>query len=160
MKKTIIMTIALLCMMVQGIWAQNAVITVSTAEELTSAITDGANIQLTANIQLSSYLDVDGKNVTIDLNGHTLSRNLTEHDHAGHVIYAHNGSTLTLTSSVAGGSIEGGKANNGGAINIRHGNTVSATDITFRNNSAADHAGGGHGAAYSRGFEGWDDDEE
>ena len=133
--------LVLLCLLVQGIWAQNAVITVSTAEELTSAITDGANIQLTANIQLSSYLDVDGKNVTIDLNGHTLSRNLTEHDHAGHVIYAHNGSTLTLTSSVAGGSIEGGKANNGGAINIRHGNTVSATDITFRNNSAADHAG-------------------
>ena len=141
MKKTIIMTIALLCMMVQGIWARNAVITVSTAEELTSAITDGANIQLTANIQLSSYLDVDGKNVTIDLNGHTLSRNLTEHDHAGHVIYAHNGSTLTLTSSVAGGSIEGGKANNGGAINIPHGNTVSATNVIFQNNSAADHAG-------------------
>ena len=32
-------------------------------------------------------------------------------------------------------------ANNGGAINIPHGNTVSATSITFRNNSAADHAG-------------------
>jgi hypothetical protein len=133
--------LVLLCLLVQGIWAQNSVITVSTAKELTSAITDGANIQLTANIQLSSYLDVDGKNVTIDLNGHTLSRNLTEHDHAGHVIYAHNGSTLTLTSSVAGGSIEGGRANNGGAINITHGSTVSATNVIFQNNSAADHAG-------------------
>ena len=134
--------LVLLCLMVQGIWAQNSVITVSTAKDLTDAIADGAsNIQLSDNIQLGSYLDIDGKTVTIDLNGYTLSRNLTEHGSAGHVIYVQGGSTLTLTSSVAGGSIEGGKANNGGAINIPHGNTVSATNVIFQNNSAADHAG-------------------
>ena len=134
--------LVLLCLLVQGIWAQNAVTTVSTTEELIDAIAYGeSNIQLSDNIQLGSYLDIGGKNVTIDLNGHTLSRNLTEHGSAGHVIYVHGGSTLTLTSSVAGGSIEGGKANNGGAINIPHGNTVSATNVIFQNNSAADHAG-------------------
>ena len=109
---------------------------------MTGAIANGANIQLTADIQLDSYLDIDGKTVTIDLNGHSLSRHLSDYDHAGHVIWAHNGSTLTLTSTAEGnGIIEGGMANNGGAIHIPHGNTVSATNVTFRNNTAREHAG-------------------
>ena len=41
--------LVLLCLLVQGICAQNAVTTVSTATELTDAIADNAsNIQLTA----------------------------------------------------------------------------------------------------------------
>ena len=72
--------LVLLCLMVQGIWAQNSVITVSTAKDLTDAIADGAsNIQLSDNIQLGSYLDINGKTVTIDLNGYMLRRNLNEH---------------------------------------------------------------------------------
>ena len=122
-----------------GAWAQTSV---STEKQLTDAIADGAeNIQLARDVQLNMYLDIDGKTVAIDLNGHKLSRNLTANSHDGHVIWAHNGSNLTLISSVTGGSIEGGKANNGGAIHIPHGNTVTATNVTFRNNSAADHAG-------------------
>ena len=123
-----------------GAWAQTTT-SVSTETELKNAITNGANIQLTENIQLSNYLNINGKTVTIDLNGHKLSRNLSSHNSGGHVIYANGGCNLTLVSSVDGGSIEGGKANNGGAIHIPHGNTVTATNITFRNNSAADHAG-------------------
>ena len=131
---------ALLYAVVPGAWAQTWT-EVSTKDDLVSSVTINAYIKLTEDIELGSYLNINGVTVTIDLNGHTLSRNLTEHDHAGHVIYVHNSSTLTLTSSVAGGSIEGGKANNGGTINITHGNTVTATSITFQNNSAADHAG-------------------
>lgn len=123
-----------------GAWAQTTT-SVSTETELKNAITNGANIQLTENIQLNNYLNIEGVTVTIDLNGHKLSRNLNSYGSEGHVIWAHNGSNLTLTSSVAGGSIEGGMANNGGAIHIPHGNTVTANNITFRNNSAAGHAG-------------------
>ena len=140
--------IALLCASLfggwgAGAWAQNAVTPVSTEEELTTAIGRGdANICLSGNIYLSSYLDIDNKTVTIDLNGHSLSRHLSEYDHAGHVIWAHGGSNLTLTSSAERkGIIEGGMANNGGAIHIPNGNTVSATNITFQNNSALQHAG-------------------
>ncbi len=122
-------------------WAQSPT-SVSTETELTGAITNGATvIQLSADIQLSKYLDIDGKTLTIDLNGHKLSRNLSTHTNSGHVIWAHNGSDLTLTSSVTGGSIEGGKANNGGAIHIPDGNKVTAENVTFRNNTALDHAG-------------------
>ena len=135
------MTLLLTVLTTTGAWAQS-ISSVSTEKQLTDAIADGAtNIQLTADIQLSKYLDIDGKTVTIDLKGYKLSRNLSEHNSQGHVIWAHNNSNLTLTSSVVGGSIEGGKANNGGAIHIPYGNMVSATNVIFKNNSAADHAG-------------------
>ena len=97
MKKKLLFILTLLCLMVQGICAQTAV---TTEKQLTDAIADGAtNIQLAENIQLSKYLDIDGVTVTIDLNGHKLSRNLNEHGSAGHVIYVHGGSNLTLTST-------------------------------------------------------------
>ena len=115
---------------------------VETEIQLLHAIEDGQkSIKLDADIQLSKYLDIDGRTLTLDLNGHKLSRRLNEHGSAGHVIWAHNGSDLKLTSSLTGGSIEGGKANNGGAIHIPHGNKVTANNVIFRNNSAADHAG-------------------
>ena len=122
-----------------GAWAQT---TVTTEDLLNKAIADGVtNIQLAGDIQLSNYLNIDGKTVTIDLNGYTLSRRLSDYDHAGHVIWAHGGCNLTLTSSNGNGFIEGGMANNGGAIHISHGNKVTAENVTFRNNSALEHAG-------------------
>ena len=92
------------------------------------------------DIRLSNYLNIDGRTVTIDLAGHKLYRSVGVYASTGHVIWAHGGSNLTLTSSVAGGSIEGGMANNGGAIHIPSGNTVTATNVTFNGNSAAEHA--------------------
>ena len=124
----------------QDAWAQT---TVTTAAELVDAVTvDNADIQLDANIQLSSYLNIDAKTVTIDLNGHKLYREIAGgHASDGHVIYVHNNAHLTLNNSTGTGSIEGGKANNGGAIFIEPGSTVNATGITFQNNSAGEHAG-------------------
>ena len=123
----------------QGVWAQT---TVTTAAQLVEAVKDdNANILLGADILLDSYLNIDGNTVTIDLNGHKLYRNVQEHSNTGHVIYVHNNATLTLNNSTGTGSIEGGKANNGGAIFIEPGSTVSATGVTFQNNSAGDHAG-------------------
>ena len=123
-----------------GAWAQTPV-TVGDESSLKGALSNGANLQLTADIVLEKYLNVNNMTVTIDLNGHKLSRNLSSHGSEGHVIWVHNGSTLTMTSSIEGGSIEGGKANNGGAIHIPYGNTVTAENVIFQNNSAADHAG-------------------
>ena len=133
--------LALLCAIAQGVWAQTFTI-VNSEEELYAAIEWPAQeIRLDKDILLSNYLNIKGVTLTIDLNGHKLYRNLREHGSEGHVIWAHGGCNLTLMSSVAGGSIEGGMANNGGAIHIPYGNTVSASNVIFRNNSAADHAG-------------------
>ena len=75
MKKHFLMMIALICMMMQGAWAQTEV---STKDELNSAITDGAYIRLTADIELSEKLTINsGQTVTIDLNCHKLSRSTT-----------------------------------------------------------------------------------
>ena len=81
-KKLFLLTIALLCAMVQGAWAQTEV---KTETELTEAIKWGGvngygpkSVKLTADISLSSRLDiVNGNRVTLDLNGHKLSRSLT-----------------------------------------------------------------------------------
>ena len=63
--------LALMCMVVQGVWAQTEV---STEDELNNAITDGAYIRLAADITLSEKLTINsGQTVTIDLNCHKLS---------------------------------------------------------------------------------------
>ena len=139
LKSSIILMAALLLTFAQGVWAQ----TVTTAGELTDAVgTDNASIVLGEDIQLASYLNINGKTVTIDLNGHKLSRNITGgHASNGHVIYVHNRASLTLANSTGTGRIEGGKALNGGAVFIEPGSTVSANGVTFQNNSAGEHAG-------------------
>ena len=135
--KRSIVIIATLLAVAQVTWAQTPV---TTASELTTAVgTDNASIVLENDIVLGSYLNIDGKTITITLNGHTLSRNITgSYASDGHVIYVHNTATLTINGT---GSIAGGKANNGGAIYIEPGSTVNATDVTFQNNSAGEHAG-------------------
>ena len=152
MKKRILWMIALLCAVAQGTWAQNAV-TVSTAAELTDAITDGANIQLTANIKLSNYLNIEGITVTIDLNGNKLYRELSSSADDGHIFWVHpngnnDGGHLTIedSSSEKNGSIEGGYATNGGGINVWPGCSLTISDVTFKNN----HAGNMGGAIFVR----------
>ena len=108
MRKYFFLTIALLCAVVQGAWAQTEV---STESALHSAIADGAHIRLTDNITLSAYLKI-GRNasneavaqtVTIDLNGHTLCRSgLTSAQTDGHVIKVFGVGTLTITDSGTG----------------------------------------------------------
>ena len=159
MRKTIAMTkatgrrallgmIALLCASPfggwgAGAWAQNPT-TVSTEDDLREAVkTNGANIQLTKDIELSKYLDVDGKTVTIDLNGHKLSRNLSEYKSDGHIFWVHSSGNLTIedSSDQHSGTIEGGKATNGGGINVWPGCSLTVNGGTFKNNSASDCGG-------------------
>ena len=142
MKKRMIWMLALLCAVAQGAWAQ--LITVTDESQLSRALSggNGVHIRLASDISLGSYLNMNGRErVTIDLNGHKLYRSLDSHNSDGHVIYSEATYDLTLISSVEGGSIEGGKANNGGAIYIQKGSKVTAENVIFQNNSAADHAG-------------------
>ena len=94
---------------------------VSTASELTSAVADGALIRLANNITLPAYLSIGNgvsQTVNLDLNGHTLSRNLSAADANGHVIEVHSQGILNLMDSSGdnSGKISGGWANNGGGI--------------------------------------------
>ena len=72
MKTKTFLFLALLCMVAQGAWATD----VATAQQLRDAISDGANITLTADITVESHLTISGS-TTIDLNSHTLHGNTT-----------------------------------------------------------------------------------
>ena len=103
-------------------WTVKNVFTyVTTEEELNNAIADGANIiKLMEDITLSNYLGIEnGVTATIDLNGHTLSRNSDTSDDYGSVIRVEEGGTLTVKDSSGNnsGKISGGKSTNGGGIN-------------------------------------------
>ncbi|MBR4925513.1 MAG: hypothetical protein IKZ61_07150, partial [Prevotella sp.] len=126
-----------------GAWAQSST-TVSTEDLLNKAITDGAtNIQLTEDIKLNKFLNINGITVTIDLNGHRLYRELDSSSDDGHIFWVHNNGNLTLAdnSSTHSGSIEGGNATNGGGINVWPGCSLTVSYVTFKNNSASDNGG-------------------
>jgi len=133
-------TFILLCVVAQLMWASPTVVT--TDEEIRAAVlTDGANIQLGADINLSNTttLSID-KNltVTIDLNGHKLDRKLTKRgEGGGQVITVRQGATLHLSN----GTLAGGWGGNSGGIANESG-TVTLTDVVITG-CVGDDSGGG-----------------
>ncbi len=139
MKTNPLFILALLCTLVQGAWAQTCV---SSDDELRAAITnDGANITVTADINLSNSTLVIGsdKTVTIDLGGHTLDRGLTsrDYDHGGQVITVRSGGTLNLSN----GTLKGGWGGNGGGI-VNESGTVNLNNVTITGCTGDDRGGG------------------
>ena len=87
-------------------------------------------------------------NLTIDLYGHSIKKeNGSKCYKDGHILEVMGNSTVTLTDSIGGGSLEYGCGNNGGAINIHDGSTVTISNVTFQNNRA----GIDGGAIFNRG---------
>ena len=138
MKKTKFFTLfAVLLCATTSTWAQS----VSTDSELRTAIqVDGANITVTADIDLSnSTLSIaSGTTVTINLGGHTLDRQLTQRgEGGGQVITVRSGATLILSN----GTLRGGWGGAGGAL-VNEGGMVTLTDVITVNNVADDRGGG------------------
>ena len=131
----------------QTAWAQTYV---SNETDLRNAITNGANITLTANIELTNgTLEIGSDTVTIDLNGHKLSRSLSANENYGMVIYV-NGGNLTINDSSGdnSGSIEGGRSYNGAGILCEENSTLTINGGTFRNNDVSRNEGShGRGGA-------------
>ena len=127
-----------------GAWAQTKV---ANERELRAAVQfNNVEIQLSQDIALSNYLGIgDGSDfkptVTLDLNGHKLSRNLSANNDMGSVIRVEKGGTLTVKDSSGdnSGKIMGGKATNGGGI-TNHGTLTfeggTITDCSATNGGA------------------------
>ena len=158
----------LLCMMlvmtmvaglgVTEVKADDAVITVSSWNELKNAIRNDGNIQLDKNITAGTgdyRFNVD-KNVTIDLNGYTIDRNLNEQQDNVFSVIA--GGTLIIkdTSEGQNGKITGGWANEdyAGGINVREGTLIleSGNIVGNRSNKTFTKRGGGVAVFYNGTF--------
>ena len=158
----------LLCMMlvmtmvaglgVTEVKADDAVITVSSWTELKNTIRNDGNIQLDKNITAGTgdyRFNVD-KNVTIDLNGYTIDRNLNEQQDNVFSVIA--GGTLIIkdTSEGQNGKITGGWANEdyAGGINVREGTLIleSGNIVGNRSNKTFTKRGGGVAVFYNGTF--------
>ncbi len=134
-----VMTLLLYIFIVTTAWATDY--NVGTDSELRAAIqNDGANITITADIELSnSTLSIPAnKTVTINLNTHTLDRKLTKRgEGGGQVITVRSGATLNLSN----GTLKGGWGGNGGGL-VNEGGNVTLTDVNVTGNTADDRGGG------------------
>jgi len=146
MTKKTFMMFALLCLTLWGLggmgaWAQ---MEVGTEEALRAVINEnGSNksVKMTADIQLGSRLVIEnGKNVTLDLNGHTLKRTMEAAADDGNVIYVSEGGTLTISDGGGSGQITGGWAKEGGAIYNAGTLNIQGGAITY--NKASSQGGG------------------
>ena len=104
---------------------------------------DGDTITLTEDATAPAgegCLGISYKSITVDLNGHTINRNLTAPTDYGCVISVDSSAALTLVDSVGGGMITGGNNNyNGGGIAVA--GTLNLQGGKITGNSASD--GGG-----------------
>ncbi|HAM15408.1 MAG TPA: hypothetical protein DCP91_06030, partial [Eggerthellaceae bacterium] len=124
------------------------VVEVGDWQALQNAINDENNrdkvIRLANDITASDDDDrllLDGKSVIVDLNGHTLNRDLDDDDRNGHVFEVLGGSTLTIRDTAGAGRVTGGYAKHGGAINIAGDSTCIVEGGTFIGNRASDEGG-------------------
>ena len=130
MKKLSLIIIALIAF-AQTAWAQN----VGNESELRNAITNGANITLTQDIDIGSAITVgDGQTVTINLNNHILNRGCTSR--GSQAIGVYSGGTLYLSN----GTVTGGWGGGGGAM-FNEG-TMELTNVIITGNTADDRGGG------------------
>ena len=93
-----------------------------------------------------SYLNIPaGHHVIIDLNGHTIDRNLTEAKSGGYVFYVHGGdptknpASLTIRDNAGGGTITGAYASSsdyGGAIYVNNYSTLIIEGGTITGNKS------------------------
>ena len=118
---------------------------VSTADELTAAIA-GVNfdtVKLAGNISISSTLIVNRPDVTLDLNGYTLTCGDTECDN---IFSVDEHGNLTVKDSGTGGKIDGQNNNcgfsiNGGILTLKSGTIINCT--TNGDGGAVDISDGG-----------------
>ncbi len=132
---------------------------VATWEELKEAVQSaatGERIVLKGDVVAGDddvrILLEDGKNLTIDLNGYKVDRNLggsdDDEDSDGHVFEVDGDATLNIIDTIGTGTITGGYADNGGGIYVHEGSTLNLQGGTIMGNRADEDGGG----VYARGI--------
>ena len=147
----LVMAVALVPLLALTVFAANA----GNETALTKGVNAGGDVKLTNDISLTDVLRIPtGKTVTLDLNGFTLNRGLTECRDLGSVIRVEPGATLTVkdSSNNNSGVITGGASWNGGGI-CNHG-TLTLEGGTISGNKSLHNRYGGGGGIYNGSYEG------
>ena len=125
---------------------------VSTAEELTAAIADVKfdTVKLTGDISISNSLTVNRPDVTLDLNGYTLTCGDTECDD---IFSVNEHGNLTVKDSGTGGKIDGQNNNcgfsiNGGILTLKSGTIINC--MTDGDGGAVDISSGDSEGVYGK----------
>ena len=125
---------------------------VSTAEELTAAIADVKfdTVKLTGDISISNSLTVNRPDVTLDLNGYTLTCGDTECDD---IFSVNEHGNLTVKDSGTGGKIDGQNKNcgfciYGGVLTLESGTIINC--MTDGDGSAVDISSGDSEGVYGK----------
>lgn len=146
MNKATFNILATLLFVTQGAWAD---VTVTTADQLLNAVQNDQTVTLGADITTPSEggrLDINsGIVVTLNLNGHKLTRQMAAAHAGGQVIFVVNGGKLTIMDSGTGGTITGGWALEGGGIYVQEGGELTITGGTISGNTAEKDANGNYG---------------
>lgn len=106
---------------------------------LRDAARDGGNVQLSGNITLTGTLSINNKNLSIDLNGHTITA--ANNQRAFNI----NGGTLEIKDSVGNGIIQGNGTvtGSGGAIYMEgSGSALTISGGTIQGFTASTSGGG------------------
>ena len=152
---SIIFAAATIPFMTLTAFAANAAANVTTEAALIKKVNAGGTIKLNKDIMLTDVLRIPtGKEVTLDLNGYTLNRGLTECRDLGSVIRVEPGATLTVkdSSNNNSGVITGGASWNGGGI-CNHG-TLTVEGGTISGNKSLHNTYGGGGGIYNGSYNG------
>ena len=149
-KQLVGILLAMMAGAAQGAWADS---TVTTEADLRTAVQSNQAVTLGDDITLNSgRLDISGT-VTLDLNGHTLTRPMTAADDGGQVIAVAASGKLTIKDSGTGGKITGGWAYQGGGIYVYSGGELTLTGGTITGNRADLKEGEGIKYGYGGGVE-------
>jgi len=98
-----VMILSLLFVAMGGgyLYSQDGVTTVTTETDLATALAAGGNVKLGNDIEVTNTIEIpSGKNVTLDLNGKSITAN-------GKIYPINNDGKLTINDSGSGGTIEG-----------------------------------------------------
>lgn len=150
-----IIAAAMMPFMALTAFAANSVASVTTEAALIKKVNAGGTVKLNKDIMLTDVLRIPtGKEVTLDLNGYTLNRGLTECRDLGSVIRVEPGAVLTLkdSSNNNSGVITGGASWNGGGI-CNHG-TLTVEGGTISGNKSLHNTYGGGGGIYNGSYNG------
>ena len=144
MKRKAFSLLAALLITAQAAWADE---TVTNESELRLAVQTNQTVTLGQDITLNnSHLAIKGTTVTIDLNGHTLSRSMLSAESGGHVICImedeYTKGALTITDSGSGGTITGGWDYEGGGIYLSTGCSLTINGGTISGNRASKNGDG------------------